>query len=167
MWDCDWGRASTRFIVKHRPQSRLILRESDVPRRARVRPAALSFELRQEEGGEIMTSRSGSAIHSFNLPEDQSGLRETANLIESGQYDQLAELLRLSQAASERVGQSFLAEMFSAARHICLACSRSRLEKDLHRVQLIERKLSLDLVPPARLVVDFCWVESSARVKTE
>jgi hypothetical protein len=77
-----------------------------------------------------MTSRSESAIHSFNLPvdqrvDDQRGLLETTNLIESGQYDQLAELLRLSQAASERVGQSFLAEMFSAARNVCLACSRS------------------------------------------
>jgi len=61
-------------------------------------------------------------------------LRETTNLIESGQYNQLAELLRLSQAASERVGQNFLAEMFSAARHICLACSRSRSEKDPHRL---------------------------------
>ena len=80
-----------------------------------------------------MTSRNESAIHSFNLPEVQRELRETVNLIESGQYDQLAELLRLSQAASERMGQSFLAEMFSAARHICLACSRSRSERDLHR----------------------------------
>ena len=85
-----------------------------------------------------MTSRSESAIHSFNLPvdqraDDQRGLLETTNLFESGQYDQLAELLRLSQAASERVGQSFLAEMFSAARNVCLACSRSRSEKDLHR----------------------------------
>jgi hypothetical protein len=61
-------------------------------------------------------------------------LRETTNLIESGQYNQLAELLHLSQAASDRVGQNFLAEMFSAARHICLACSRSRSEKDLHRL---------------------------------
>jgi hypothetical protein len=56
-----------------------------------------------------MTGRSESAIHSFTLTDDQRGLRETTNLIESGQYDQLAELLRLSQAASERVGQSFLA----------------------------------------------------------
>lgn len=60
-------------------------------------------------------------------------LRETTNLIESGQYNQLAESLRLSQAASEWEGENFLAEMFSAARHICLACSRSRSEKDPHR----------------------------------
>ena len=80
-----------------------------------------------------MTGRSESAVRSFTLTDDQRGLPETINLIESGQYDQLAELLRLSQAASERVGQSFLAERFSAARNICLACSRSRSEKDLHR----------------------------------
>ena len=74
-----------------------------------------------------MTGRSESAIHSFTLPDDQRGLRETTNLIESGQYDQLAELLRLSQAASERAGQSFLAEMFSAARNVCLYMFRAKI----------------------------------------
>jgi len=78
-----------------------------------LRPCADVYNGCNVKGGEVMTGRSESAIHSFTLPDDQRGLRETTNLIESGQYDQLAELLRLSQAASERVGQSFLAEMFS------------------------------------------------------
>ena len=54
-------------------------------------------------------------------------LRETTNLIESGQYNQLAESLRLSQAPSEWEGENFLAEMFSAARNVCLYMFRAKI----------------------------------------
>ena len=80
-----------------------------------------------------MTSRNKYQPQPSEAYERQADLHKLAKLIESGQYDQLAKLLSQSQITNEQVGESFQAEMLSAARHICLACSRSRSEMDWHR----------------------------------
>jgi DNA-binding SARP family transcriptional activator len=54
-------------------------------------------------------------------------------LLKAGQYEQVAELLREAQIASERTGDAIPAHILDAARRICLACSQCRAEIEWHR----------------------------------
>jgi DNA-binding SARP family transcriptional activator len=73
----------------------------------------------------------------FDLPEGgliqpEPELNCAYDLIENGQYQQLAELLQKIQNDSRRSG-ALPDEILSAALHICLECSRSQADLNWHR----------------------------------
>jgi len=59
--------------------------------------------------------------------------RRASELIQAGQYRQVAEILREAQAASEQMGNRVLAGTLAAACQICLACSQCRAQAEWHR----------------------------------
>jgi DNA-binding SARP family transcriptional activator len=59
--------------------------------------------------------------------------RRASELIQAGQYEQVAEILREAQAASEQVGDEVLAGTLTAACQICLACSQCRAQVEWHQ----------------------------------
>jgi DNA-binding SARP family transcriptional activator len=59
--------------------------------------------------------------------------RKASELIQAGQYEQVAEILREAQAASEQVGDEVLAGTLAAACQICLACSQYRAQVEWHQ----------------------------------
>jgi len=63
----------------------------------------------------------------------QANWHMVGQLLKAGQYEQVAELLREAQAASERTGDAILAHILDAARRICLACSQCRTEGEWHQ----------------------------------
>lgn len=71
------------------------------------------------------------------LPEqllnNQDEYQSTNDLIEEGHYQQLSELLKQAQGASRQAGNEFLADLLSAANHICIACEQSQMEVTWHR----------------------------------
>jgi DNA-binding SARP family transcriptional activator len=54
-------------------------------------------------------------------------------LLKAGQYEQVAEILRQTQIASERTGDAMLADTLVAACQVCLACSQCRAQAEWHR----------------------------------
>jgi DNA-binding SARP family transcriptional activator len=59
--------------------------------------------------------------------------RKASELIQAGQYEQVAEILREAQAASEQAGDRMLAGTLAAACQICLACRQCRAQIEWHR----------------------------------
>jgi DNA-binding SARP family transcriptional activator len=59
--------------------------------------------------------------------------RKASEFIQAGQYEQVAEILREAQAASEQVGDEVLAGTLAAACQICLACSQYRAQVEWHQ----------------------------------
>jgi len=59
--------------------------------------------------------------------------QSTDDLIEEGRYKQLAELFQQAQAVSRQAGNEFLADLLSAANHICIACEQSLMEAARYR----------------------------------
>lgn len=56
--------------------------------------------------------------------EDQPDWHTTANLLEAGQYEQVAELLGEAQATSQQRGDADLAQILAAAQRISLNLQR-------------------------------------------
>jgi hypothetical protein len=65
--------------------------------------------------------------------ESQARWHMAGALLKAGQYEQVAELLREAQVASEQTGDAIPAHILDAARRICLACSQCRAEIEWHR----------------------------------
>jgi DNA-binding SARP family transcriptional activator len=59
--------------------------------------------------------------------------RRAGELIQAGQYEQVAEILREAQAASEQTGNRVLAGTLAAACQICRACSQCRAQVEWHQ----------------------------------
>jgi DNA-binding SARP family transcriptional activator len=59
--------------------------------------------------------------------------RKASELIQAGQYEQVAEILHEAQAASEQVGDEVFAGTLAAACQICLACSQCRAQVEWHQ----------------------------------
>jgi DNA-binding SARP family transcriptional activator len=59
--------------------------------------------------------------------------RKASEFIQAGQYEQVSEILREAQAASEQAGDRVLAGTLAAACQICLACSQCRAQVEWHR----------------------------------
>ncbi|MFQ5856607.1 MAG: BTAD domain-containing putative transcriptional regulator [Anaerolineae bacterium] len=64
--------------------------------------------------------------------EDEAGWDTACKLLEAGQYERVAELLRESQVATERTGNPTLADILAAAQQICLACDQCHTEAKWH-----------------------------------
>lgn len=62
------------------------------------------------------------------LVETKTILQEALALLENGCYEQAAEILREAYQGSEQTGNAILADILSATRQICLACSQFRDE---------------------------------------
>jgi DNA-binding SARP family transcriptional activator len=65
--------------------------------------------------------------------EDRAFLRQAVELLNSGQYERLAQLLHRVQAAYDQKGDTIPAHVLVLARRICLACSQSQAEADWHQ----------------------------------
>jgi len=65
--------------------------------------------------------------------QDRALARAAAELLESGEYERLAELLERAQAAHDRQGKAIPAQTLDLARRICLACSQSQAEAEWHQ----------------------------------
>jgi DNA-binding SARP family transcriptional activator len=64
---------------------------------------------------------------------DQADWRLAYELLQAGQYGQVAELLVRRQAACEQSGDTSLAQILAAAQRISLACSQCRAEAEWHQ----------------------------------
>jgi DNA-binding SARP family transcriptional activator len=65
--------------------------------------------------------------------EDRAFPQAATELLSSGQYERLAELLHRVQLAYDRQGDTIPAHVLVLARRICLACSQSQAEADWHQ----------------------------------
>ncbi|MCI0388270.1 MAG: winged helix-turn-helix domain-containing protein [Acidobacteria bacterium] len=63
----------------------------------------------------------------------QNCWNQAGELIELGEYEELAELLRQAQIRHEQKGNTLLAELLAATCQICLECTRLRAEMAWHR----------------------------------
>ncbi len=80
----------------------------------------------------------GGSIPSSSAPVQPDWLL-TFELLEAGQYEQVADLLGQAQAATEHKGIPSLAQILAAARRICLACRQCQVEAE--RYQLAYREV--------------------------
>jgi DNA-binding SARP family transcriptional activator len=68
-----------------------------------------------------------------SLARVQAYWHAAGELLKAGQYEQVAEILRQTQTASEQAGDAMLAHILDAASRICLACSQCRAQAEWHR----------------------------------
>jgi DNA-binding SARP family transcriptional activator len=64
---------------------------------------------------------------------DRAFLRTATELLHSGRYERLAELLHRVQLSYDRKGDTIPAHVMVLAQRICLACSQSQAEADWHQ----------------------------------
>ena len=67
------------------------------------------------------------------LAETQAHWQAIGELLNSGQYERAAEILRRTQATSEQAGEAILVHILDAAGRICLACNQCHAQAEWHR----------------------------------
>jgi len=67
------------------------------------------------------------------LAESQAHWQAIGELLNSGHYERAAEILQMTQAASEHAGEPVLGHILDAAGRICLACNQCQAQADWHR----------------------------------